>query len=154
VSVLNDGAAFLKAVLGLKVSRPTAVLPATTQAAIFTIGTGRVIVTSLVGTFTVAGSATATTLQVAGNPASGTDVVLTTAVAVTSKEVGSTITMGATLGGALSVQNAGANAIPIGTGFILNPGTLDIITNATNTGSVKWDITYVPLDDGASITAA
>ena len=99
MSVLNDGAAFLKAVLGLKVSRPTAVLPATTQAAIFTIGAGRVIVTSLVGT---------------------------------------------TAGGGIMSRN----------GIVVPVGTIDLSCAASNTGSIKWDITYVPLDDGASITAA
>lgn len=154
MSVYNDGAAMLKAVLGIRVQRATAVLPATTQAAIFTIASGRVIVTSLVGTFTVAGSATATTLKITGNPTAGTDVDLATATAVTSKEVGSIITLPAALGGAVTVANAGGTLVPIGSGLILNPGTLDIVTSATNTGSVKWDITYVPLDDGASVAAA
>lgn len=154
MSVLNDGAAMLKAVLGIRVQRATAVLPATTQAAIFTIGTGRVIVTSLIGTVTTATSATATNLSVTGNPTSGTDVVLASVLAVASKEVGSTFTLPVTFGSALQVQAAGAAGLPIGTGYILNPGTLDLITSATNTGSVKWDLTYVPLDDGAVVTAA
>ncbi len=154
MSVLNDGAAMLKAVLGIKVSRATATLPQTTQAAIFTIGTGRVIVTSLIGTVTTATGATATNLSVTGNPTSGTDVVLGSVVASASKEIGATFTLPVTFGGTLQVQNAGAAGTPIGTGFILNPGTLDIITSANNTGSIKWDLTYIPLDDGAVVTAA
>lgn len=154
MSVLNDAEAFRKAVLGVRVQRATAVLPATTQAAIFTIAGGQVLVTSLIGTFTVAGSATATTLKITGNPTAGTDVDLATATAVTSKEVGSIITLPAALAGAVTVANAGGTTMPIGSGLILNPGTLDIVTSATNTGSVKWDLTYIPLDTGASVTAA
>lgn len=154
MSVLNDGAAFLKALLGLKVSRATATLPQTAQAAIFTVSTGRVIVTSLVGTVTTATGATATNLSVIGNPTTGTDVVLASVLASASKEIGATFTLPVTFGSALQVQNAGGAGTPLGTGFILNPGTLDILTSASNTGSIKWDITYVPLDDGASITAA
>jgi hypothetical protein len=154
MSVLNDGAAFLKALLGLKVSRATATLPQTAQAAIFTVATGRVIVTSLVGTVTTATGATATNLSVIGNPTTGTDVVLASVLASASKEIGATFTLPVTFGSALQVQNAGGAGTPLGTGFILNPGTLDILTSASNTGSIKWDITYVPLDDGASITAA
>lgn len=154
MSVLNDGAAMLKSVLGIRVQRATAVLPATTQAAIFTISGGQVLVTSLVGTFTVAASATATTLKITGNPTSGTDVDLATATAVTSKEIGSIITLPAALGGAVTVANAGGTTVPVGSGLVLNAGTLDIVTSATNTGSVKWTLTYVPLDDGASVTAA
>jgi hypothetical protein len=154
MSVLNDGAAFLKALLGLKVARAAATLPQTAQAAIFTVGTGRVIVTSLVGTVTTATGATATNLSVIGNPTSGTDVVLASIVASASKEVGSTFTLPVAFGSALQVQNAGGAGTPLGTGFVLNPGTLDILTSASNTGSIKWDVTYVPLDDGATITAA
>lgn len=154
MSVLNDGAAFLKAVLGLKVSRATATLPQTAQAAIFTVSTGRVIVTSLVGTVTTATGATATNLSVIGNPTTGTDVVLASVVASASKEIGSTFTLPVTFGSALQVQNAGGAGTPLGTGFVLNPGTLDILTSASNTGSIKWDLTYLPLDDGAAVTAA
>jgi hypothetical protein len=29
-----------------------------------------------------------------------------------------------------------------------------ITTDATNTGAMKWSVTYIPLDDGAVVTAA
>ena len=154
MSVLDNGAALRKGLLGLTVTRATATLPATTQAAIFTISGGQVLVTGLIGTVTTATGATATTLQVVGNPTSGTDVNLSTAVSVASKEIGTIITLGTSVGGALSVQNAGGGALPLGTGFVLNAGTLDLVTSATNTGSVKWTLTYVPIDSGASVTAA
>jgi hypothetical protein len=155
MSVLNDGAAFLKALLGLKVSRATANLPQTTQAAIFTVSGGRVVVTGLVGTVTTAIQNQACTLKVTGNPTAGTDVDIAAASAsIAAKEVGGTATLPATLGAQLVVSNAGGAVMPIGSGVVLNPGTLDIVTSASNTGQMKWDITYVPLDDGASITAA
>lgn len=154
MSVLDNPGAFRKAILGLRVSRATATLPATTQAAIFTISTGRVIITSLTGTVTTATGATATNLKVTGNPTSGTDVDIAANVAAASKEVGSLFTLPATFGGALVVNNAGGAPLQLGVGIVLNPGTLDLVTSATNTGSVKWDLTYIPLDDGASVTAA
>lgn len=154
MSVLNDGDAFRKAILGLKTSRATGTLPATTQSAIFTIAGGQVMVTSLVGTVTTATGATATNLKVTGNPTTGTDVDIAANVSVASKEVGSVITLNATFGGALVVNNAGGAPSALGVGFILNPGTLDLVTSATNTGSIKWDITYIPLDSGAAISAA
>lgn len=154
MSVLNPAGGLKSAVLGVSVSRATATLPATTQAAIFTISTGRVLVTSLVGTVTVATGATATNLKITGNPATGTDVDIAANVAAASKEVGSMFTLPATFGGALVVNNAGGAPLQLGVGVILNPGTLDLVTSATNTGSVRWDLTYVPIDDGASVTAA
>jgi len=155
VSVLDSGAGMLKSVLGLKVSRATAALPATTQAAIFNINTGRVIVTSLVGSVTTAIQNQACTVKVTGNPTAGTDVDLSAVSAsIAAKEVGSIFVLPAAAATALAVGNAGGERLQIGVGVVLNPGTLDLVTSATNTGSVKWDITYVPLDAGASITAA
>jgi hypothetical protein len=154
MSVLNDGDAFRKAILGLKVSRATATLPATTQAAIFTVAGGQVLVTSLIGTVTTATGATATNLKVTGNPTVGTDVDIAANASIASKEIGSVVTLASTLGGALAVNNAGGAISPLGAGFVLNAGTLDLVTSATNTGSIKWDITYIPLDSGASITVA
>ena len=52
MSVYNDGAAFRKGHLGIQVNRATAALPQSTAAAIFTIATGRVLVTSLIGEVT------------------------------------------------------------------------------------------------------
>jgi hypothetical protein len=154
VSVLNPAAGLKKSVLGVSVARATATLPATTQGAIFTVAGGRVLVTSLIGTVTTAIQNQACTLKITGNPTAGTDVDLATATAVTAKEVGSIITLPAAAGGAVVVANAGGALVPIGSGLVLNAGTLDIVTSATNTGSVKWDLTYVPIDDGASVTAA
>lgn len=154
MSVLADLSAYRKAILGAKVDRATAVLPATTQAAIFTVAGGRVLVTSLTGEVTTVMGATATTLKVTANPTTGTDVDLCTATAVTSKEAGSLISLPAISGGALTVANGGGgNQLP-NSPYVVPIGTIDLVTSATDTGSVKWSITYIPLDDGATITAA
>ena len=94
--------------LGVKVDKATAVLPATAYGALFTVAGGRVLVTGLIGEFTIAADATATTVKVTGTPTTGTAVDWTTAVAVTSKEIGSQMTLPAAAGGALVVTNAGA----------------------------------------------
>jgi hypothetical protein len=38
-------------------------------------------------------------------------------------------------------------------GYIVPAGAISITTSATNTGAFKWTLTYVPLDDGASVAA-
>src|SRR5260370_15519660 len=101
-------------VFGIKVDRTTAALPATTQSAIYTVSGGRILVVGLVGEVTTIMGATVTTLKVTANPTTGTDVDLTSATAVTSKEVGSLFTLPLTLGGALTVNNAGAGQLPAG----------------------------------------
>jgi hypothetical protein len=154
VSAKLKQTAIRELLLGPRVDRATAVLPATTQSAIYTVSGGRIIVTSLVGEVTVVCSGTATTLKVTSNPTTGTDVDLTSATAVTSKEVGSLITLPLTFGGALNVQSAGGGEIPGALGFVVPIGTIDLVTSATNTGSVKWSLTWLPFDDGASVVAA
>ena len=140
---------------GTKVDRATAVLPATAYGVLFTVSGGRVLVTGLVGEFTVVASGTATTVKVTGTPTTGTAVDWTTATAITSKEVGSQMTLPAASGGALVVQNGGAGGqVQLASPYVAAIGTVGITTSATNTGSAKWSITYVPLDDGATVTAA
>jgi hypothetical protein len=142
-------------VLGVSVSRAAALLPATTQAAIFTVAGGKVLVTSLVGEVVVVMPATTNTTKVTGNPTTGTDVDWTTAVSTASAEAGSIITLGVTAGGALVVKNAGGGNGLGYVGFVAQIGTLDLVTTGTAaTGTVKWTLTYVPLDAGASVTAA
>lgn len=154
MSVLIQGDQLRTIAYGRKVDRTTATIPQTAQAAIFTVTGGRVVVTSLVGEVTTAIGATVTTLKVTGNPTTGTDVDIATATAITSKEVGSLVTLPLTLAGALNVQSAGAGEIPGALGFLIPIGTLDIVTSASTTGSMKWSITYIPYDDGAAVAAA
>lgn len=139
--------------LGRVVERAAAVLPATTQTAYYTIAGGRVMITAFVGEFTVAASGTATNLTLVGNPTTGTDVNLCTATAITSKELGTLFGPTGLFSDALNVANAGALS-----GFsrpiILPVGTLDFLTSATNTGQTKSWLTYIPIDDGATVVAA
>jgi hypothetical protein len=51
------------------------------------------------------------------------------------------------------VQSAGAGAVPT-SGVIVPIGTLDWLTSASTTGAIKWSLTYVPFDNGATVTAA
>ena len=154
MSVLIQGDQLRALSLGGKVERSPAVLPATTQSAIFTVSGGRVVVTALIGEVTTVCSATATTLKVTANPTTGSDVDIATATAETSQEVGSLVSLPLTLAGALNVQNAGAGQVPASVGFVIPIGTIDLVTSATNTGALKWTLFYYPLDNGASVTAA
>ena len=53
MAVYNEGQAFTKGVLGLRVDRATATLPQTTAAAIFNVLVGRVAVTQIIGEVTM-----------------------------------------------------------------------------------------------------
>jgi len=155
MSVIIAGSQVRQILLGQKVDRATAALPQTTQAAIFTVTGGRVLVTGLVGEVTTVMGATATNLKVTSNPTTGTDVDIAANAAVTSKEVGSQFTLPAATGSALVVKNGGGGGqFPTHQPYVVPIGTIDLVTDASDTGSVKWSLTYIPLDDGASVAAA
>lgn len=155
MTTLIQGSAYRSMILGPQVTRAAALLPQSTQAAIFNIVGGKVLITSLVGEVVVVMPATTNTLKVTGNPTVGTDVDWTTAVSPASKEVGSVISLGVTAGGALVVANAGAGNGLGYVGFVAQIGTIDLVTTGSAaTGTVKWSVTYIPIDTGASVTAA
>jgi len=153
MAVLNERNAFRQAILGERVDRATATLPQTTAAAIFNIVGGRVMVTQIVGEVTTVIETQANDTKLTGNPTTGTDVDICAALDITADEVGclygitglNTDAMIGVNGGALPAQTRGV---------VLNAGTLDLACAASNTGSVKWSLFYVPLDDGAYVTAA
>lgn len=155
MTVIIQGPQIKELLLGLTVSEPAGVLPATATGNLFTVTGGRVIVTSLVGQCTTVCTATATTVSVGVTPTTGSanNTGIATATAVTSAEVGSLVSLPVTKGALLVNVLAGGSAQVTPTGYVVNPGTITITTSATNTGAFKWDLTYIPLDTGASVTA-
>lgn len=153
MSVLNDSAAFKKSVLGLSVSRATAALPQTTQSALFTVTGGRVAITSIVGQVTTVIQTQANNTKIVANPTTGTDVDLCAVLDISADQVGCLYGITGLFSDAMVGANAGATVLPRNA-VVVNTGTIDLSCAASNTGSVKWDITYVPIDAGAAVTAA
>lgn len=150
------GTALAKDQFGIKVSRATAALPATTAAAIFTIAGGKVAITAIYGEVTtvIQTQANATKLQFDPTDAGATqDLCATTDI--TADAVGTMYSITGTPSGVLSdALNFLPPNLHLVKPLILKPGGILLSCAATNTGSVKWDIWYVPLDTGASIAAA
>lgn len=141
--------------LGFRTSKAAATLPATTTQDIFTITGGRVWVTCLVGEVTTVCSATATNLKVTSVPTTGSAVDIASNLAIASFEAGAILVVEgdgtALIGTSTGAGHAPAlNALP----FILPIGTIRIETSATNTGATKWDLFYLPIDDGAVVASA
>lgn len=153
MSVLNDAAAFRKALFGLAVERATAALPQTTQSALFTVTGGRVLVTSIVGEVTTVIQTQANNTKIVANPTTGTDVDLCAVLDISADQVGCLYGITGTFATAMVGANAGAT-VACATPIVVPVGTIDLSCAASSTGSVKWKITYVPLDDGAAVTAA
>ena len=155
MTVMPDRAGVRSTHIGIAVDRATAALPATTTADIFSVDGGRVLVTGLIGEITTVIQTQACNLSIVHDPDNGgSNVTLASTLDVSADAVASNYVLNTTAGGAL--VNSAANiaygaklAVP----FVLDVGDIALTTSATNTGSVQWTVFYVPLDDGATITA-
>lgn len=135
---------------GVRVDRAAATLPATTQTNIFAVS-GRVILMSIVGQVTTAIQAQANAMKL--------EAYLTSATAAT--DLCATVeSNGQGVGKLFGITGGTTTAAVFGYGvpqnneMIINgPGFIRWSTAATNTGAMSWSLYYVPLDDGATITA-
>jgi len=147
------GKALRKLNLGVKVERATATLPQTAQAALFNVKTGRVAVTAIIGEVTVVIQTQANNTKLVANPTTGTDVDLCAVLSISAKEVGCLFGITGLFSDAMVGANAGATVIPKNP-VVVPVGSIDLNCAASNTGSVKWTVFYIPIDDGAYVEAA
>lgn len=145
--------------LGLRVDRAAALV---TQATVplFTVAGGRVLMTGFLGEIAVVIANTACTLQISHLR---TDVVtpVATVLCIASASIaqataGTMFTLPAAVGSVLTTStNNSAAAFNFSPSWVLPIGNLDLIGSAAPaTGTIKWSMWYIPLDDGAYVTAA
>ena len=140
-------------------------LPASTTGHIFTVATGRVIVTSLTGVISTAIQAQATTLSVGNTPTGGsastasfcatldlTGKAAGVSLAVPQAKASALMSSGAD-GTLLFSTTSGAQGVTVQVIAPVPAGTIDVTTVATSTGAITWTVTYVPYDAGATVTA-
>lgn len=157
MSVYDDGQAFRKGVLGLTVNRATAALPQTAAAAIFTIATGRVLITSLYGEVTTVIQTQANATKLTFDPTdAGATQNLCATTDITGDAVGTLYSLTGTPAGVLSdaLNFMSPNLGVAREGILLKPGQILLDCAASNTGSVKWTLTYFPMEAGATVVAA
>lgn len=143
----------------IHVARPAGTLPQTATQNIFQVRGGRVLVRGVLGEVTVilqnsdaVPKVTAAAYDSAGVIV-GTAVDVASTVASTSREVGGKFWVEGD-GTALVASNAGAAFIGANSGCWICPqGYVQFITGASKTGSIKWDLWYQPLDEGADVIA-
>ena len=154
MSVLIQGNQVRTLVLGTKVDRATAALPASTTGALFNVTGGRVLVTSVVGRVTTSIQAQANAIKLVATP-SGSGAVNDLSGTVESNALAAGGLLGITgLAGDAMVKSTGGGVSNLRNPVIVAAGAIGLNTAATNTGSIEWSLTYVPLDDGATVTAA
>lgn len=141
--------------LGETVARATAALPASTSGNIFTVTGGRIIIVSLVGEVTTAVQNQACTLAIGYAPTTGTGSTtnLGTASSIIAAPIGTHFGFNPGSATATDLATQAGVSLP-SAGVLVDVGAVQITTSATNTGSVKWDIAYIPYDNGAQVAAA
>ena len=153
MSVYVPGDVYTKGLLGLHVPRATATLPQTTQSGLFTVSGGRIALTSIIGEVTVIIQNQANNTKIVANPTVGTDVDLCAVLNIAGDEVGCLYGITGLFSDAIVGAAAGAGVLPRNP-IVIPEGTIDLSCAASSTGSVAWDLWYVPLDAGASVAAA
>lgn len=138
-------AAMRSLVLGSLATNSTGVLAATTIP-LFTI-TGLVAVTSVVGRVTTA-ITVANSYKLQHNPTAGTTKDLCTAadIGTTDTVVGEVFV--AKIGTALAL-----GAAAVGLPEVLETGQIESVSAGTD-GVILWNVTWVPLEDNATLVAA
>lgn len=134
------------------------------SATLFTVAGGMVTVTSMVGRVSTVLSGTTGAVSLGATPtvgAAGAQVAgIAAATVVGGGEAGTAFAVAATIAGApTTLANGGASGVAgkspflAQSAFVVNAGIITITTSvATMTGAIDWYLTYLPLDDGASVS--
>jgi hypothetical protein len=138
--------------LGLKVERATANI--TTGSSLFTISGGRIRLNLLVGEVTTVMETKTINFKLSANPTVGTTVDLCANLDLSADEAGTMYTIAGN-NPATAMQRGESGVVIDQAGKpIIAAGTIEATVGATHTGSIKWTLFYVPIDDGASVEAA
>lgn len=146
-----SGKAQLRNQYGITVQRVASTLPASTDLTIFNVAGGRVLLTTLVGEVTTVIQAQATATKIRHTSTVG---AITSDLCATVDLTGAVVGTQFGITGSAGTAAAIGSAVPQTNEVVLTTGALKLNTAATSTGAMRWTITYIPLDDGASITAA
>ena len=156
MSVLIQGDQLRSLLCGVKVQRATAALPQTSTSTLFTVSGGKVLITSLIGEVTTVIQTQADNTKLTFDPTdAGATQDLCAVLDITADAVGTLYSVTGTPGTAMqdALNFLPSNKVPAQP-IVLKPGSILLDCAASNTGSVKWELTYIPLDNGASVAAA
>lgn len=134
---------------GYPVKRATAALPATTTTAYFTVSGGWIALNNLMGEVTTVLQTQACNLNFQANPsAAGTSLDICAVLNVSAAAAASVFSITGTLANALL---NGVAAVAQSTSVMCPPGSIDAVASATNTGSVKWHLWWIPVDTSLGV---
>lgn len=150
MSVLNPYSAFTKGILGTTVTKSTGTLAATTVP-LFTIAGGLVAVTSIVGRVTTA-ITVANSYKLQHNPTLGTtkDLCAAADIGTTDTVLGEIFVLTGLATDAIALGAKGTKAPIVG---VVDTGQIESVSAGTD-GVILWVVTWVPIEDGATLVAA
>lgn len=163
ISPASQAAQLFAAAYGAVVTGAAHTLPASATGHLFTVNTGRVIITSVTGVVSTVIQAQACTIAIGNTPTGGSNSasLATASSSVSGLAVGASLYVPVFSSGPQALAFSGASGVVSGAaaalrndGIALVPaGTIDWTTSATNTGAVTWSVSYIPYDAGATVTA-
>lgn len=153
MSTIVSGSQFRNLILGgAPVLKSTGTLAATTVA-LYTIAGGRVMITSMYGLVTTS-ITVANSYKLQVNPTTGDtqDLCAATDIGTTDTLAGSVLQFG------LATTTAPAKLISVGYGdarlnTVVPVGQIESVSAGTD-GVISWYVTWIPMDDGATLVAA
>lgn len=152
-NIMSDSAKRAASALGQSTVKSTLAITGISTKGVFVVSGGKILVTSLVGEVTTAFQAQANAAKFVATPTVGTVNDLCATVE----------TNGLILGALIGITGLAADAMVVSTGggvsnlrnpIIVKAGTIGYSTAASSTGAATFTITWVPLDDGATVVAA
>lgn len=152
----NDGAQIKLAALGFQTEKTAAVAASGSSADLFSVDGGLVALLGLVGHVETVLPA-ATDLDVDFDPDDGgTDVVLSTIVEADTAATGTTFALNSTNGGALIETLDIAHNFLLADPILLTNGDikLTVAGGTGDGGSIHWYAFWLPVDEGAALTAS
>jgi len=144
--------------LGIKVYRAAAADPQNAWQTIFTITGGLVLLTNLIGVRTVIQAGGASTMQFRHSV--GPTILDAGTLAITGHAVGTIYLLDGDFAdpilsgvAGVAIETSNKYAGIFGAGIVLGAGTIQVtMTAVAGTGSTRYLCTYIPFDQGASIT--
>lgn len=141
--------------LGQRVNRATADVITGSAVPIFTVATGRVLLTALWGKVTTVIGAGASNAKFQFNPTVGTTNDMCANLDIDADEAGTLYSITGVPGDAMLRSESGAvRNLSNGGGLILDLGDIEFLGGTDRTGSISFQAWYIPLDDGATLAAA
>lgn len=153
--LIGDGTdASRNVTLGVRVVRNTADVLTGSAVALFNIPSGRVFVTAIIGEVsTIIGTGTTPDAKFQFNPVVGTTTDLCATTQINDDEVGTLYTITGIPTDALIATSGHVGRGMTVAGIFLDEGDIEFICDENVSGSIAFTLYYIPIGDGATVTA-